>query len=57
MLARGSLTRPLVSMKYCEVTEHRHGGSLASIIKIYSYTNLQFLNSKKKGPLLPRKRT
>lgn len=44
-------------MKCRKTTKKLVDGSQASIIKIYSYTNLQLLNSKKKGPLLPKKRT
>lgn len=57
LLAGSSLTRPTVSVKCDETSKKQTGGSQASIIKIYSYTNLQFLNSKKIAPLLPRKRT
>lgn len=56
LLAGGSLTRPM-SVKCEETSKKQMGGSQASIIKIYSYTNLQFLNSKKIAPLSPRKRT
>lgn len=54
---KGSLARPAVSVKWGETSKKQIGESQAFIIKIYSYTNLQLLNSKKKGLLWPRKRT
>lgn len=56
LLAGRSLTRPTMSVKCEETSKKEMGGSQASLIKIYSYTNLQVLTSKKTAPLSPGKR-